>query len=174
MKWYAVHTRSNCEKRISSRLTEIGVESFLPSFQEVHQWRDRKKVIDVPVFPGYLFVRFADSSAARQAVSRIEGTVRILGFGERIEAVPDEEIEGLRMLLNSSALCTAHPLLQEGSWVRVKRGALKNLEGLLVRVKNQTRLVLSVTLLSRSVSTEVAARDVEYIRPAVPAIRRVA
>jgi len=155
-------------------MTEIGIENFLPSFQEIHQWRDRKKVVDVPVFPGYLFVRFADSSASRLAVSRTEGAVRILGAGERIEVVPDEEIEGLRLLLSSSARCMAHPLLQEGSWVRVKRGALKNLEGLLVRVKNQTRLVLSVTLLSRSVSTEVEARDVEYIRPADETIRRVA
>src|SRR5271154_152097 len=95
MNWYAIQTRSNCEQRVSSRLTDMGIENYLPSFQEIRQWRDRKKVVDVPVFPGYLFVRFDDSSASRVAVSRTEGAVRILGAGERIEAVPDEEIEGL-------------------------------------------------------------------------------
>jgi transcription antitermination factor NusG len=174
INWYAIHTRSNCEKRISSALTETGIESYLPSFQETRQWKDRKKVLDVPIFPGYVFARFADSSASRIAVSRTDGVVRILGAGDRIEAVPEEEIEGLRLVLNNSDRCMAHPLLREGSWVRVRRGVLKNLEGLLVRVKNQTRLVLSVTLLSRSVSTEVDARDVEYIRPADELVRRVA
>jgi transcription termination/antitermination protein NusG len=174
MRWYAVHTRSNYEKRVSSALTETGIENYLPSFPEVHQWKDRKKVVEVPVFPGYLFLRSEDSSRSRLTIARTDGVVRILGLGEKIEAIPDEQIEGLRLLLSAGAECMAHPLLREGSWVRVKRGALKNLEGLLMRVKNQTRLVLSINLLSRSVSTEVDARDVEYIRSAEVAIRRVA
>lgn len=174
MNWYAIHARSNCEKRVSSLLTESGIENYLPSFREVHQWKDRKKVVDVPVFPGYLFLRFQDSGAARMTIARGEGVVRILGTEEKIEAIPDEEIEGLRLLLSGGAGCMAHPLLREGSWVRVKRGALKNLEGLLVRVKNQARLVLSINLLSQSVSTEVDARDVEYLRPADETTRRVA
>jgi transcription antitermination factor NusG len=174
LNWYAIHTRSNCEKRVRLALTKAGVETYLPTFREVHQWKDRKKVVEVAVFPGYLFVHFADSSASRLAVSRIDGVVRILGSGEKIEAVTDAEIENLRFLLNSSAQCMAHPLLREGNWVRVKRGALKNLEGLLVRVKNQTRLVLSITLLSRSISTEVDAGDVEYVRRAGEMSRRVA
>ena len=174
MNWYAIHTRSNCEKRVSSILTETGIENYLPSFREVHQWKDRKQVVDVPVFPGYLFLRFEDSRTARLMIARTDGVVRILGPGEKIEAIPDEQIEGLRLILSGGAKCMAHPLLREGSWVRVKRGALKNLEGLLVRVKNQARLVLSINLLSQSVSTEVDARDVEYLRPADETTRRVA
>ena len=109
INWYAIHTRSNCEKRISSLLAETGIESYLPAFQEIRQWRDRKKVLDVPIFPGYVFARFADSGASRVAVSRTEGVVRILGTADRIEVVPDEEIEGLRLVLNSSGRCMAHP-----------------------------------------------------------------
>jgi transcription antitermination factor NusG len=174
LNWYAIHTRSNYEKRISSVFTEIGIENYLPSFREVHVWKDRKKVVEVPVFPGYLFLRIEDCSASRLQVARTEGVARILGPGEKIEAIPEEQIEGLRLLLSGGARCMAHPLLREGSRVRVKRGPLRNLEGLLARVKNQTRLVISISLLSQSVSTEVDARDVECIRPATEVVRRVA
>ena len=98
----------------------------------------------------------------------------ILGPGDKIEAIPDRQIEDLRLLLSGGTECRAHPLLREGSWVRVKRGPLKNLEGLLVRAKNQARLVLSIALLSQSVSTEVDAGDVECLRPAAEGARRVA
>ncbi len=174
LNWYAIHTRSNYEKRISSLFTETGIENYLPSFREVHQWKDRRKVVDVPVFPGYLFLRFGDSSKARLAIARTEGVVRILGPGDKIEAIPDRQIEDLRLLLSGGTECRAHPLLREGSWVRVKSGPLKNLEGLLVRAKNQARLVLSIALLSQSVSTEVDAGDVECLRPAAEGARRVA
>jgi len=173
-RWYVVRTRSNFEVRVNTRVLEKGLECWLPVFQEVHQWKDRKKLVEVPVFPGYLFTRFADSSESRVAVLRTEGAVSILGQREQIEPVPDEEIEALRRLLTGGPRCMAHPLLREGAWVRVKRGALKNLEGLLIRVKNQTRLVLSITLLSQSVSTEVDASDVEYVQSAVTTGRRVA
>lgn len=159
---------------MSSLLTEKGIENYLPIFREIHRWKDRKKVVEMPVFPGYLFTRLVDSSGSRLAVLRTEGAVRILGQGERIEPVSDKEIEALKFLLQSHTRCLAHPLLREGAWVRVKRGALKNLEGLLVRVKNQTRLVLSINLLSQSVSTEVDAGDVEYIRSTAATTRRVA
>lgn len=173
-RWYAVRTRSNFEVRVNTRLLEKGIECWLPVFREVHQWKDRKKLVEKPVFPGYLFTRFADSSESRLAVLRTEGAVRILGQREEIEPVPNAEIEALQRLLTSNPRCLAHPLLREGAWVRVKRGALKNLEGRLVRVKNQTRLVLSMTLLSQSVSTEVDASDVEYVQSGVTTSRRAA
>ena len=171
--WYAVHTRSNFEHRVSAELTRKGFESYLPVFQELHQWKDRKKVVDVPVFRSYVFARFADDSQSRLAVLRCDGATRILGSQDSITPVPETEIEAVRRMLSAAAeRCLAHPLLREGAWVRVKRGPLKNLEGLLVRAKNQTRLVVSVTLLSQSVTTEVGAGDVEFIRAG--AGRRVA
>ena len=99
---------------------------------------------------------------------RCDGVVRILGSCNSITPIPGEESEALQGVLTKAALrCQAHPLLQEGACVRVKRGPLKDLEGLLVRVKNQTRLVVSISLLSQSVSTEVDAGDVEFVRAAV-------
>jgi transcription antitermination factor NusG len=164
LNWYAVRTRSNCEKKVSAILTEKGIENYLPAFQEVHQWKDRKRLIELPVFPGYLFASIVDSREARLAILRIDGVVNILGQAERIEPVPDHEIQAVRQLLESRTHCYAHPLLREGAWVRVRHGALKGLEGLLLRVKNQTRLVLSITLLSQSVSTEMDASDVQFLR----------
>ena len=164
VKWYAVRTRSNCEKKVSSLLTEKGIENYLPTFTEVHHWKDRKKLVSLPVFPGYLFTYMADSRETRLSVLRVDGVVNILGQAQKIEAVPAHEIQAVRHLLESAAHVCAHPLLREGAWVQVKRGALKGLEGLLVRVKNQTRLVLSITLLSQSVSAEIDASDVQFLR----------
>jgi transcription antitermination factor NusG len=162
--WYALHTRSNCEQKVARELAMREFESYVPIFRELHQWRDRKKLVELPLFPGYVFVRLLDCAAARLEVMKIASVVRILGQGERIEPVAEEEIAGLQRLLVANAHCLAHPLLREGAWVRVRRGALEGLEGLLVAVKGRTRLVLSITLLSQSVSTEIDASDVEYLR----------
>jgi len=144
-------------------------------FRELHQWKDRQKMVEVPVFRSYVFARFSDSSDSRVAVLRCDGAARILGSQDSMTPVPQEEIEAVRrMLATATARCLAHPLLREGAWVRVKRGPLKNLEGLLVRVKNQTRLVVSITLLSQSVSTEVGVSDVEFVRSAPVEHRRIA
>ena len=173
-RWYAVQTRSNHEKKVAAELSVRRIETYLPVFREEHQWKDRKKLVERPLFSGYVFVRMTESAERRLTVLKIDGIVRILGRGDHIEPIADEEIEAIQHLLRTNARCLAHPLLQEGAWVRVRRGALKNLEGLLVRVKNQTRLVLSVNLLSQSVSTEIDATDVEFLRPAAAPVRRIA
>ncbi|MBI3665639.1 MAG: UpxY family transcription antiterminator [Acidobacteria bacterium] len=164
--WYAVYTRSNFEKRVAADLVAKRIENYLPLVEELHHWKDRKKVVEVPVFPGYVFARFVDSQRNRLSVLRSIGTVRILGQEERIEPVPDVEIDSIRRLLKSNLPCFAHPFLRQGAWVKVKRGPLKDLEGLLVRVKSKTRLVLSITLLSQSVATEIDILDVEVLRRA--------
>ena len=162
--WYAVQTRSNFEKRVASELTYKGLETYCPVLEEAHQWTDRKKVVERPVFPGYVFVRLFDSAAERYSVVTSSGVVRILSTGKDLSPVPDREIESVRKLLASRLHCVPHPYLREGAMVRVCRGPLRDLEGILVKVKNQMRLVLSVTLLSRSVAAEVSFSDVEVIR----------
>ena len=164
-RWYAVYTRSNFEKRVAKELGLKLIESYLPVVEQLHQWKDRKKMVEVPVFPGYVFARFRDSNRTRLDVLRTPGTVRILGQGDHIEPVPEVEIESIQRLLKADVCCFTHPFLRQGAWVRVKRGALKDVEGLLVRVKSKTRLVLSISLLSQSVATEIDISDVEVIRP---------
>lgn len=150
---------------MAAELTAKHIENYLPVVQQLHQWKDRRKMVEVPVFPGYVFSRFRDSSQTRLQVLRTAGAVRILGQADQIEPIPDYEIESIRRLLKANVPCFAHPFLREGAWVRVKRGPLKDLEGLLVRLKSKTRLVLSISLLSQSVATEIDIVDVEVVRP---------
>jgi transcription antitermination factor NusG len=161
--WFAVYTRSNFEKTVSAELSRKGLDVYLPAFRQVHQWRDRKRTIDVPVFPGYVFASMCDDEASRMKVVRTIGVVRILGQSGRLEPVPDEEIGSIQRLLKSDVPFLAYPFLREGAWVRVKRGPLQDLEGILVRVKSQNRLVLSIYLLSQSVATEIDVSDVEVV-----------
>ncbi len=172
--WYAVRTRSNFEKRVATELAGKGLNVFLPSFRQVHQWKDRKKVVEQPLFPGYLFAHMQDTPEARLAILKATGAVQILGQGQSIEPVPDEQVEAVRTLLSASVSCFAHPFLREGSRVKIRRGALKGIEGFLVRFKNQFRLVLSVQLLSQSVATEVDIQDVEPLGSSLTDQRRIA
>lgn len=159
--WYALHTRSHFENRVADALREKGFESFLAAFDEVHQWKDRKRRVSIPLFPGYVFVRLADRPPQRLAVMKTRGVVRILGNGDRIEPVPDSEIAAVHGLVNAKVPCLFHPFLRDGVRIRVKRGPLEGLEGYLLRMKNQTRLVISIHLISQSVAAEVDVDDVE-------------
>ena len=163
-RWYAIQTRSNFEKRVTVELTAKGFEHYCPMFSEVHQWMDRKKSIDRPVFRGYVFVRFADASISRLQIMQTSGVVRILRTSTKLSAIPDHEISGIRRVIEQGKSVEAHIFLREGAAVRMRRGALKGVEGVLVKVKNQARLVVAISLLSQSVATEVDIRDVEVIR----------
>jgi transcription termination/antitermination protein NusG len=173
-EWYAVRTRSNFEAKVRCILSEKRIEAYLPVFREIHRWKDRRKLIELPLFPGYVFARFADSREGRLSVLSSNGVVRILGAGEQIERIPENEIEGVRRLVENLATYQSHPLLHEGAWVRVKHGPLRDIEGVLVRIKSRTRLVVSISLLSQSVSTEIDAGDVEFLRSASVQARRIA
>ena len=162
-KWYAIRSRSNFEKKIATELDGRGVEHYLPAYDEIHQWKDRKRAITVPLFPGYVFARFVDEPGLRRTVLTASGIVEILGNSRGPEPIPDDQIEAVRALLDSRVRCFAHPLLREGMRVRVIRGALEGMEGLLVRVKNQARLVISIPLLNQSVAAEVNAWDLELL-----------
>ena len=163
-QWYAVQTRSRFEKAVCAELQRKGLEPYLPTVQEVHEWKDRKKLVELPLFSGYLFARLADVNAARLPILKTAGVVQILGTGGAMVPVPDLEIESIRLVLSSGNPCWPYPMLREGKWVRIRRGPLAGVEGRLVRIKKQCRLVLSVELLAQAIATEVDARDVEPAR----------
>ena len=162
-RWYALYTRSNYEKQVVQELTSKGIENYLPTVKEIHQWKDRKKAVEVPVFRSYVFTRFIDTDSWRLRVLRTSGAVRILGGGNggTIEPISDVKIESVRRLVNSNLPFAAYPFLREGVRVRVKRGPLKGTEGRLVRFKGQARLILSIEILAQSVAAEVDPTDVE-------------
>jgi transcription antitermination factor NusG len=162
-EWYAIHSRSNFEKRIVRELERKGVHAYLPAYEEIHQWKDRKKRVDLPLFPGYVFAHFTDGPATRLHILQTAGVVRILGHGSGIEPVPESQIDAVRTILRSGAAYSVHPLLRKGVRVRVVRGTLCGLEGVLARIKKQSRLIVSIPLLNQSVATEVNASDVEPV-----------
>ncbi len=159
--WYAVHTRSNFEKRVAADLGLKQMEVYLPVFQAVHRWKDRNKLVETPVFSCYVFVRFPNCDPARLRILRTPGVVRILGTEGRLEPIPEPQIEAVRRMVQEGRSCSIHPLLREGTRVRVLRGPLRDIEGFFVRAKSCCRLVVSLPLLSQSIASEVDAADIE-------------
>ena len=161
--WYAVYTRSNYEKKVASQFTLRGITTYLPLWQEVHNWSDRRKLVEVPVFRGYVFARFEDSGRNRLSILQTPGVARIVGGCGDIEVIPDAEIHAIRKLLSSDLKCALHPFLREGDKVRVMRGPLEGIEGIFLRHKGAGRLVISVSLISQAVATEIDAQDVTAV-----------
>lgn len=151
--WYAIRTKSRFETLTLSALTGKGYESYLPAYKVRKQWSDRVVEMDAPLFPGYLFSRF--DVARRLPVLTTPGVMSIVSFGREPEPIDDDEIEAVRTVLRSGVFAEPCPFLREGQRVRVVRGALTGLEGILVKKKTELRMVISVTMLQRSVSVEV-------------------
>ena len=156
--WHALHTRHQHEKYITDILAEKGFEVFCPTYAEVHRWKDRRKEVTLPLFPGYLF--FADGLDRRLDLLSTPGVCEIVSFGNTAAIVPEKEISAIRVATASCQIMEPHPFLKEGHRVRVKSGPLSGIEGLLQRRKDSFRLVLSVELLGRSVAVEVEQCDI--------------
>jgi transcription antitermination factor NusG len=170
--WWAVYTRHQHEKTVARMLSGKGIEVFLPLYESTRHWKDRNKQISLPLFPCYLFVRGGHDR--RLQVVATPGVHMLLYTGERLARVPETEIHAIRMAVESAVHVEPHPFLKCGERVRVKRGPLAGIEGVLVRKRNQDRLVLSVEMLAQSVGVEIDAADVEPVaatgqRLAIPA-----
>jgi transcription antitermination factor NusG len=160
-RWFAVWTRSRHERAVFDQLTERGLEAFLPTTPRWSRWKDRKKRIEWPLFPGYCFARFAP--AARLPVLTCAGVVSIVSFNGELAPVPDDAVEGIRRLVNSALPCDPCPMLKTGMKVEVVHGPLKGVIGRLQRKGSQARLVLAVDLIGRGVSVQVDAADVRAL-----------
>ncbi|MGA7625821.1 MAG: UpxY family transcription antiterminator [Candidatus Acidiferrales bacterium] len=157
--WYAVQTCANHEKRVRQQLDLRVVETYLPVYESVRQWKDRRVRRELPLFPGYVFVRLALCDRLR--VLRTPSVVRIVEFGGQATALPDQEIETLRRGLTRELGVEPYPYLKVGRRVRVRTGPLQGLEGILVRKKNRSRFVISVDLIKRSVAVEIDMAELE-------------
>jgi transcription antitermination factor NusG len=159
--WYAVCTRHQHEK-IAARVLECkGFEVFLPLYKVRRRWQDRIKEISVPLFPGYLFVK--EGLERWLAILSTQGVCSVISCGGRPAVIPFSEIEGIRRIIESPLRVEPHPFLKSGDRVRVKYGPIAGVEGMLVRKKNVTRVVLSVEMLGKSAAVEVDAADVERV-----------
>lgn len=161
--WYAAHTRHQHEKTVARMLANKGFEIFLPLYTEAHQWRDRVKKVELPLFSCYVFLR--GDIEHRLPILTTPGVHGLVTSAGKLAGIPEEQIQAVRTVIENRINVEPHPFLRCGDLVRVKSGALCGLEGLLVRKKGQTRLIISVTLLERSVAVEVDASAVERIAP---------
>ena len=159
--WYAVRTRARAEKAVFDQLGRKEIEAFLPTFTKWSRWKDRKKAIEWPIFPGYCFARF--DPQRQLPVLKCMGVASIVAFGSELAAIPDIEIESLRTLVASQLECDPAPFIKEGALVRVVSGPLTGVVGRLVRKGTHARLVLSVDLIGQGVSAEVDAADVRLL-----------
>ncbi len=156
--WFAVWTRSRHEQTVREQLERKGIEAFLPTITRWSRWKDRKKKIDWPLFPGYCFARF--DPTVRLPILKCPGVVSIVSFDGEPAPIPTHEIEGIRQLVESDLQYDPCPLIREGMMVEVVHGPLKGVVGRLVRKGAHARLVLSVDLIGQAVWVEVDAADV--------------
>ena len=165
-RWYVAHTCANHEKRVAEQLAQRDVENFLPLYEVTRRRRGRRLWAELPLFPGYVFVRLALKDRLR--VLQIPSVVRLVGFKGQAARVPDAEVDALRACHGWPFAVEPHPYLRMGERVRITSGALAGIEGILRRKKAGYRLVLSVHILMKSVAIEMDAADVEPLRQITP------
>jgi transcriptional antiterminator NusG len=158
-EWYAIWTRSRHEQVVRDQLAQKGFEAFLPTIPRWSRWKDRKKRIDWPLFPGYCFARF--DAQLRLPILQCTGVVSIVSFDGEIAPIPQREIESIRRLVTSDLQYDPCPLIHEGMMVEVVYGPLKGVVGRLIRKGTHARLVLTVDLIGQAVSVDVDAADVK-------------
>jgi transcriptional antiterminator NusG len=164
-QWFAVWTRSRQEKVSAAMLGALGVPYFLPLKSEVRQWSDRKQTVRVPLFSGYLFVRIDHTGDRRLQVLKTPGIAGFVGNQTGPLPVPDQQIEDIRIVLETRAECSVFPLLDEGDYVRVVRGPLTGIEGKLIRTNHSSRLSISIEMIHSSLLVSISRHDVELLEP---------
>jgi transcription antitermination factor NusG len=159
-RWFAVYTASRHEKRVAQHLAQREIEHYLPLYRSARKWSDGSKVIlDLPLFPGYLFVHIRRTERVR--VLEVPGALAVVGgSGREPIPMPDDAIESLRTGLHLRAV-EPHPLLRIGQRARIRSGALAGMEGIVLRKKNNLRMVLTLEYIQRSIAVEVSADDLE-------------
>jgi transcription antitermination factor NusG len=169
--WYALRVKSNWERRVAEQLCRKGLESFLPTYHVRRRWSDRWKDLEIPLFPGYVFCRL--SPRCHTSAVQTAGVILLVGFGGKPAPVQDDEIAALQRIVASGRQASPWPYLTVGRKVRIEDGPLAGVEGILLEIKPRNRLVVSVTLLQRSVAVEVDGCRVlpswQSFRPSAPA-----
>lgn len=162
LNWYALYTYPRHEKCVAEQMEQRAISSFLPLYRSIRRWKDRRKELELALFPGYVFVRIGLQDRLR--VLQLPSVVRFVSFNNQPAALPEAEIEQLRDRLARGACLEPHPYLRVGCRVRVCRGPMAGLEGIVVRRKERFRVVFSLDLIMRSVAVEVDESDVEALQ----------
>ena len=158
--WFAVQTRLRYEKRVATELEEKNLEVFLPMLASKHQWSDRQRTVQMPLFPSYLFVRIPQTKEARITVLSTNGATGFVGVRGTGIVIPEDEIESVRTVLAQGISVHAHAFLTVGDRVRVRGGSLDGVEGILLAKNDDLSLVVSIKLIQRSLSIRIAGYQV--------------
>ncbi len=161
--WFAVQTRPRHEKRVSAELLEKGVNAFLPVVSTLRQWGDRRRVVELPLFSQYVFVRIAQTLPTRVSVLRTNGVTSFVGSRGIGAPIPDQEIERIQRVVAQGISVSPHVFLNVGKRVRIRGGALDGLQGILTAVNGDQTLVLSVNLIQRSLAIRIAGFVIEPV-----------
>src|ERR1700676_5010282 len=165
LHWYAIYTRARHEKVVAASLQQKGVTTFLPLVSRVHRWRDRRKTVDLSLFPGYVFVRVAPTPEAYVHVLQTGGVVSFVGSGRCGVTIPDKQIDDIQTLFENRVPCGIFPFLRVGQRVRVRGGCLDGIEGRLITLKGDRTLVISVEPIQHSIAIGLDGYDVEILSP---------
>lgn len=171
-RWYAAYTYARHEKRVAEHLQRIGVESYVALHTATRQWNQRRARVELPLFPGYVFVRIP--LAERVRVLSAPGVAYLVGTGGQPVPLADGEIEPLRNCLSQNLCAEPAAYLSEGSRVRVVTGPLSGLEGVIIRRDGDTRFVVSIDLIMRAIAINVEGLDLELAEASVPPALRTA
>ena len=166
LQWFALRTKPRAEKAVAEALRAKGYEEFLPLHFERRRWSDRVASVEVPLFPSYLFCRF--DVRQRLPILTTPGVMLVVGAAKQPEPVDETEIASLQALVASRLPLQAWPYLHIGQRIRIIGGPLAGAEGILQSVKSRNRLVVSVTLLQRSVAVEIPEQFAWPIESAIP------
>jgi transcription antitermination factor NusG len=158
-QWYVAQTRSRHEKRVAQQLEGKGIEHFLPLYETVSRWKDRRVRLKLPLFAGYVFARFP--LCERLRTLEIPGVARLVGFGGAAVPLPNCDMEAMRTGLSSSLCVEPHPYLTVGHRVRITGGPFAGIEGVLDQKKNNLRVVVSLDLIARSIAVDVSVADIQ-------------
>jgi transcription antitermination factor NusG len=161
--WYAAQTLSRHERLVAHHLGMRGIVQYAPTISETHVWSDRRKRVQLPLFPGYVFVQITPSNERRVEVLRTPGVVRLVGSEPGGTPIPDEQIDSVRTLVDRSLAWKSHPFLKAGQRVRVRGGALDGIEGIFVKRNGFDTLVISVDAVQRSFSVSIQGYEVEVL-----------
>jgi transcription antitermination factor NusG len=161
--WYAVYTRARHEKVVAASLQQKDVTTFLPLVSRVHRWSDRKKTVQVSLFPSYTFVRVVPTAEAYVRVMETAGVVGFVGTRRRGIPIPDKQIEDIQTVLTQNIPCAIYPFLRVGQRVRIRSGCLDGIEGQLVAFKGDRSLVISVESISQSLAIRIEGYDLEIL-----------
>ncbi len=159
--WYAVYTYPRHERSVTDQLESKSVEAFLPTFTSQSRWKDRRVEIARPLFPGYVFTRIG--LGERVKVVSIPSVIRILSFNGKPAAIPDQEIETIRLCVTGGASLEPCPFFEAGERVRVRSGTFAGAEGIMIHQKNSCKVVISIGLIQQSVALEIDSGQLERV-----------